>query len=89
MAETLPDVERQPDAMEKIAVEGGEVMTYSFGEGDEVHREWGGPQGALVYFSLYAADGLLADQLDSKGNIIRTTSLSDVKRHYDKNTVTL
>jgi len=43
----------------------------------------------LVYFSLYAADGLLADQLDSKGNIIRTTSLSDVRRHYDKNTVTL
>ncbi len=36
MAEILPDVARQPDAMEKIAVEGGEVMTYSFGSGDKV-----------------------------------------------------
>jgi proline iminopeptidase len=36
MAEHLPELERQPDAMEKIAVEGGEVMTYSFGSGDKV-----------------------------------------------------
>ena len=60
----------------------------SFAEGDEVHREWGGPQGALVYFSLYAADGLLADQLDNHGNVIRTTSLSDVTKHYNKTAVT-
>ena len=36
MTETLPSLERQPDAMETIAVEGGNVMTYSFGDGDEV-----------------------------------------------------
>jgi proline iminopeptidase len=36
MAEVLPGLERQPDAMEMIAVEGGNVMTYSFGKGDEV-----------------------------------------------------
>ena len=36
MSEPLPDVERQPDAMTAMAVEGGEVMTYSFGSGDEV-----------------------------------------------------
>ena len=56
----------------------------SFADGQEVHREWGGPQGALVYFNLYAEDGLLADQLDNNGNIIRTTSLSDVTKHYNK-----
>ncbi len=36
MSEPLADVERQPDAMAAMAVEGGEVMTYSFGTGDEV-----------------------------------------------------
>ncbi len=35
MAEELPGLERQPDAMVRIAVEGGEVMTYSFGTGDD------------------------------------------------------
>jgi len=36
MIQTLPDVERQPDAMERIDVEGGQVVTYSFGSGDEI-----------------------------------------------------
>ncbi len=36
MNEPLADVERQPDAMERIAVEGGEVVTYSFGSGDDI-----------------------------------------------------
>jgi proline iminopeptidase len=36
MTEVLPGLERQPDAMERIAVEGGTVQTYSFGSGDEV-----------------------------------------------------
>jgi proline iminopeptidase len=36
MSEPLPGVERQPDAMKRIAVEGGEVATYSFGTGTEV-----------------------------------------------------
>ena len=35
VAEPLPGVERQPDAMERVAVEGGEVMTYSFGYGPQ------------------------------------------------------
>jgi proline iminopeptidase len=32
----IAGIERQPDAMERVAVEGGEVMTYSFGTGDNV-----------------------------------------------------
>tara|TARA_B100000676_G_scaffold152906_1_gene150894 strand:- start:1814 stop:2710 length:897 start_codon:yes stop_codon:yes gene_type:complete len=36
MADQLPGVERQPDAMTPVAVEGGTVMTYSFGMGDNV-----------------------------------------------------
>ena len=36
MTQNLPDLERQPDVMERIAVEGGTVQTYSFGSGEEV-----------------------------------------------------
>ncbi len=36
MTEILPGLERQPDAMERIAVEGGTVQTYSFGSGENV-----------------------------------------------------
>jgi proline iminopeptidase len=36
MADPLPGLDIQPDAMDRIAVEGGEVMTYSFGSGDNV-----------------------------------------------------
>lgn len=49
-------------------------------EGNEVHREWGGPEGALVYFSLLSKDGALADQLDEDGQIIRTITVADVLR---------
>lgn len=36
MTEDLPGLERQPDAMERIAVEGGTIQTYSFGSGPDV-----------------------------------------------------
>lgn len=36
MNEALEGVERQPDAIEKVSVEGGDVVTYSFGSGEEV-----------------------------------------------------
>lgn len=51
----------------------------AFGSGDEVHREWGGPEGALVYFSLYAEDGILADQLSDRGALLKTTTIDDLK----------
>ena len=36
MTENLPGLDRQPDAMARITVEGDEVQTYSFGNGEEV-----------------------------------------------------
>ena len=48
--------------------------------GPDVHREWGGPEGALVYFSLYTEDGALADQLDEDGQVIRTITLQHLLR---------
>jgi len=43
VAEPLPGLERQPDAIEMVAVEGGRVMTYSFGAGEVLMLANGGP----------------------------------------------
>lgn len=54
------------------------------GGGDEVHREWGGPAGALVYFSIYTEDGILVEQLNEQGETLRTVTLEDLKKTYRK-----
>jgi len=36
MTEPLSGAPRQPDTMQRVAVDGGEVMTYGFGSGDDV-----------------------------------------------------
>ena len=51
---------------------------------NDVHMEQGGPEGALVLFELYAPDGLLTDQLDFKGNILRTLTTEDLRRALSK-----
>lgn len=47
------------------------------GPGD-VHMERGGPQGALVLFSLFAPDGQLADMLDRDGSVYVTATLDRI-----------
>ena len=49
------------------------------GPGD-VHMEKGGPEGALVLFSLYAADGRLAESLDRDGRVIGVSTVADILR---------
>ncbi|MEM7123098.1 MAG: proline iminopeptidase-family hydrolase [Pseudomonadota bacterium] len=72
MTETLEGVERQPDAMERVAVEGGDVMTYSFGSGDDVlFLANGGPGLPCDYMrdshSHLAMDGLRVVTWDQLG----------------------
>ncbi len=55
----------------------------AFGSGDEVHREWGGPEGALVYFSLYSEDGIIADHLNDRGEVVNTVTIDDLKLIYE------
>ena len=37
--------------------------------------EKGGPEGAIVLFSLYTQDGNLAESLDKQGNVIGVSHL--------------
>lgn len=46
----------------------------------DVHMECGGPEGALVLFSLYTEDGRLAESLAEDGTVIGTSDLDDILR---------
>jgi len=38
--------------------------------------EKGGPEGAIVLFSLYTKDGSLAESLDKQGNVISESHIN-------------
>ena len=43
--------------------------------GGDIHMEYGGPSGTLVYFSCKAVDGALFDVLDKSGRILNTATV--------------
>lgn len=46
--------------------------------GGDIHMEYGGPQGAVVFFSVQAVDGgRLFDVLDKNGRILATATIDD------------
>ena len=50
----------------------------------DMHMEQGGPDGALVLFELYAPDGRLTEQLDKKGNTLRSLTTDQLRRFFKK-----
>jgi hypothetical protein len=45
--------------------------------GGDVHMEYGGPEGTLVYFSCKAVDGKLFDVLDKHEKVLNTATIED------------
>lgn len=45
--------------------------------GGDLHMEYGGPEGTLVYFSCEAVDGKLFDVLDADGKLLRSATVAD------------
>lgn len=45
--------------------------------GGDVHMEYGGPEGTLVYFSCKAVDGKLFDVLDADGNVLHCATVDE------------
>ena len=44
----------------------------------DVHMERGGPEGALVLFSLYAPDGLLAESMAKDGTVLSQSTMEPI-----------
>lgn len=49
-------------------------------EGDHLHSEQGGPEGAIVLLSMTAVDGVIWEVFDEDGNQIDTATIDDFKR---------
>ncbi len=45
--------------------------------GGDVHMEYGGPQGAVVFFSCQAVDGKLFEVLSNEGKVLATATIDD------------
>jgi hypothetical protein len=45
--------------------------------GPDVHMEFGGPEGAVVFFSMQAVDGKLFDVLGDEGRVLRTVTIEE------------
>jgi len=52
--------------------------SYAHKKSGDVHMEYGGPDGALVLFNLYAPDGLLAETLSRDGTVIGQSTLEQI-----------
>lgn len=46
--------------------------------GGELHMEYGGPQGAVVLFSMQSRDGRLFDVIDKHDKVVTTTTVEDL-----------
>lgn len=44
----------------------------------DVHMEYGGPEGSLLFFSMKSDDGTLFEFLDRSGNLLRTITVDDL-----------
>lgn len=51
--------------------------TYTSGVEDDMHVEWGGEQGVIVYFSMRGSSDHIHDLLDSKLNLKRAITIRD------------
>ena len=53
-------------------------------EGDHLHSEQGGAEGAVVHLSMTAVDGVIWEVLDDAGEVVSTTTLADFKRVLER-----
>lgn len=45
--------------------------------GGDVHMEYGGPEGAVVFFSVQAVEGKLFEVMDKSGKVLATATIDD------------
>ena len=57
---------------------------FSANDGDEMHQEAGGPDGAVILLSMKQLGGRVYDLLDDQGNVMRTITLADFQRGLEK-----
>lgn len=54
--------------------------TFASNEGDHLHSEEGGPEGAIVLLSMTAVDGVIWETVDEAGQVEAVTTIDDFSR---------
>ena len=70
------DVDAQTGEEKSVRVR--TVGDYASKAPGDVHMERGGPEGALVLFSLYTPDGLLAETLADDGRVLSQSTMEPI-----------
>ena len=58
--------------------------TYRHSPGGDLHMEYGGPEGAIVFFALQDPEGRLFDLLDKDHNVIGTTTIEEFMKQAEE-----
>lgn len=61
--------------------------TFAANEGDHLHSEEGGPQGAIVHLGMTAVGGVIWETYDADGALESVTTIDDFRRALDRQTV--
>jgi hypothetical protein len=51
---------------------------YAQSAGGDVHRECGGPEGAVVFFAMHSPNGRVFDLLDEEGHTLVSTTIEEM-----------
>ena len=71
-------IDVDPETGEKLSSRVRTAGDYAHKKPGDVHMERGGPEGALVLFSLYAPDGLLAESLARDGSVLSQSTMEPI-----------
>ena len=58
--------------------------TYRHSPGGDLHMEYAGPEGAIVFFALQDPEGRLFDLLDKDHNVIGTTTIEEFVKQAEE-----
>ena len=61
--------------------------TFAANEGDHLHSEEGGAEGAIVLLGMHAVDGVIWETYDDEGELESVTTLDDFRRALDRQTI--
>ena len=71
-------VDIDPESGEELSSRVRTAGDYAHKTPGDVHMERGGPEGALVLFSLYAPDGLLAESIAKDGTVLSQSTMEPI-----------
>ena len=75
-------IDIDPNTGEELGVKIRPAGDFASKAPGDVHMERGGPEGALVFFSLYSEDGSLAETLASDGRVLGTSTIDPILQRH-------